>query len=130
MSTREESLALAAVDVAAFDGDLAISERAFAPAVLGVEGVCGLLAWDGDVPVGSGMAVLPAGAVGIFGIAVVPRARRRGIGTALTLAAADAFPADLAWLLPSEMARSMYQRLGFRALEPWEIRVRREPPRS
>jgi hypothetical protein len=39
--------------------------------------------------------------------------------------AVRAFPADLAWLLPSETARPMYERLGFRDLETWEVWVRR-----
>jgi hypothetical protein len=56
---------------------------------------------------------------------VVPEARRRGIGAVLTVAAARAFPADLAWLLPEELAKPLYGRLGFRDLETWEVWVSR-----
>jgi ribosomal protein S18 acetylase RimI-like enzyme len=125
VETKDDSLALAQADADAWDGDLEISERFFAPGVLGVEGVRGFVAWDGDEPVGCGTAQEHEGSIAIFGIGVAPRARRRGLGGALTAVAARAFPGDLAWLLPSEMARRMYERLGFRPLEDWEIWVRR-----
>jgi GNAT superfamily N-acetyltransferase len=67
-------------------------------------------------------AHLHEGAVGVFGVGVVPRARRRGLGAALTVAAARAFPgADLAWLHPSEMARHMYEQVGFVRVSDWEV---------
>jgi len=122
---RVEALALARVDSIAFGTRLEISERAFAPALVGVNGARGFLAWHGAEPVGCAVAQEGAGATGVFGVGVVPQARRRGIGAALTVAAARAFPADLAWLVPSEMARPMYERLGFRDHETWEVWVRR-----
>jgi ribosomal protein S18 acetylase RimI-like enzyme len=125
VADRSEALALARVDAEAFSGDPRISERAFVPSALGLEGSIGLLAWEGGEPIGCAIAQSHDGTVAIFGVAVVPSARGRGIGTSLTVAAARAFPGDLAWLLPSKMARSMYARLGFRTLEDWEIRVRR-----
>jgi GNAT superfamily N-acetyltransferase len=125
VSSGEDALALARVDALAFGTDPSISEAAFAPGVLGIEGAIGLVAWGDDGrPVGCAVAHEGAGATGIFGVGVVPGARGRGIGAALTLAAARAFPGDLAWLLPSEMARPMYERLGFRAWEMWEVWVR------
>jgi GNAT superfamily N-acetyltransferase len=125
VETRDEALALARVDAEAFEGDPEISERAFASGVIGVEGIRAFVAWEADEPVGCGTALAHEGTIGVFGVGVVPRARRRGLGTALTVAAACAFLADLAWLLPSDMARSMYERLGFRPVAEWEIRVRR-----
>jgi ribosomal protein S18 acetylase RimI-like enzyme len=126
VETRAEALALARVDAAAFGTRPEISEAAFAPAIVGVEGARGFLAWEGDRAVGSAVAQDGEGATGVFGVGVVPEARRRGIGAALTVAAAKAFPeADLAWLVPSEMAKPMYGRLGFRDLETWEVWVRR-----
>jgi ribosomal protein S18 acetylase RimI-like enzyme len=125
VADRAEAVALARVDAEAWDGDPAISERAFVPSALGLQGSIGLVAWAGSEPVGCAIAQSHEGTVAIFGVGVASSARRRGIGTALTLTAARAFPGDLAWLLPSEMARSMYERLGFRAFEDWEIRVRR-----
>lgn len=121
---RDDALALAAVDAAGFGTRPEISECALAPSLVGVEGVRGFLAWEGDRALGSAVAQEGGGATGVFGVAVVPEARRRGIGAALTVAAARAFPADLAWLMPSDMARAMYGRLGFRDLETWEVWVR------
>jgi ribosomal protein S18 acetylase RimI-like enzyme len=66
--------------------------------------------------------------VGIYGVGVVESARRRGIGAALTLRAARAFEdrTDLAWLQPSDMARTMYDDLGFRPVSDWEVWIARE----
>ena len=70
-------------------------------------------------------AYLHAGAIGIFGVAVVPAARRRGIASALSVIAARAFPADLAWLHTNDaQARSVYERLGFREVAQWEVWIR------
>jgi GNAT superfamily N-acetyltransferase len=124
---REDALALARVDATAFGGRLEISERAFAPSIVGVEGARGFVAWAGDEAVGCAVAQDGAGATDVFGVGVVSEARRRGIGAALTVAAVRAFPADLAWLMPSDMARPMYERLGFRDLETWEVWVRPRP---
>ena len=122
---REDTLPPAPVDAPAFGTRLEISERAFAPALVGVEGARGFLAWQDAEPVGCAVAQDGAGVTGVFGVGVVPSARQRGIGAALTVAAVRAFPADLAWLLPSDMARPMYERLGFRDLETWEVWVAR-----
>ena len=84
------------------------------------------VAWDGEDPVGMAAAYLHEGAIGIFGVAVVPAARRRGIASALSVIAARAFPADLAWLHTDDaQARSVYERLGFREVAQWEVWIRR-----
>ncbi len=120
----QDALALARADSAAFGTRREISERAFAPALVGVEGARGFVAWQRAEPLGCAVAQEGSGATGVFGVGVVPEARRRGIGAALTIAAVRAFPADLAWLVPSEMARRLYERLGFRDLETWEVWIR------
>jgi GNAT superfamily N-acetyltransferase len=124
---RDQALTHARVDGTAFGSSLEISERVFAPGLVGVEGTRAFLAWRGTEPVGGAVAQEGAGATGVFGVGVVPQARGRGIGAALTVAAVRAFPADLAWLVPSDLARPMYERLGFRDLETWEVWVRRSP---
>jgi GNAT superfamily N-acetyltransferase len=83
---------------------------------LSVEGARGVLAWRRAEPVGASVAQGGTGATGVFGVGVVPEARGRGIGAALTVVAVRAFPAELAWLVPSDLARPMYERLGFREL--------------
>ena len=90
--------AIAHVERVGFGSEREIAERFYAPASYGVEGVRSFVAFDADEPVGMVAAYLHEGAIGIFGVAVVPAARRRGIASALSVIAARAFPADLAWL--------------------------------
>jgi GNAT superfamily N-acetyltransferase len=62
--------------------------------------------------------LLPTGGIaGIHDVSTVPEARRRGIGTAMTLAALRAGRAlgyEIAFLQPSAMGRPIYERIGFR----------------
>jgi GNAT superfamily N-acetyltransferase len=71
---------------------------------------------DGE-PVGSA-GLNRAGAIpGLYNVATVPGARRRGVATAVTLAAlgdAKAGGAATAVLGTTEMGRGIYERLGFR----------------
>lgn len=96
----------------------------YATGSYGVEGARAFVAWEGDEPVGIASAHLREGAIGIFGVGVVTGARRRGIASALSVVAARAFPADLAWLHAAEGARDVYERLGFREVAMWEVWVR------
>jgi ribosomal protein S18 acetylase RimI-like enzyme len=69
------------------------------------------------VPVATATVLLAGGIAGIYDVSAVPDARRRGIGTAMTLAAlqvARTHEYEIAFLQPSAMGRSMYERLGFR----------------
>ena len=76
-------------------------------------------------PVGISSAYRDGSTVGVMGVGVVPAARRQGLGSALTVRAASAFPgADLVWLHPSGEARSMYERLGFERIADWEVWAR------
>jgi ribosomal protein S18 acetylase RimI-like enzyme len=86
-----------------------------------------LVARDADDRiVASAAAYLHEGAVGILGLGVRPEAQRKGIGAALTSAAARVFPdADLAWLHPTEVAVQMYRSLGFESAGDWEVWVNR-----
>jgi GNAT superfamily N-acetyltransferase len=68
-------------------------------------------------PVGTASLLLDAGIAGVYDVSTVPGARRRGIGTAMTVAAlqlARAQRYEIAFLQPSAMGRRLYQRLGFR----------------
>jgi ribosomal protein S18 acetylase RimI-like enzyme len=123
-----ETSAVARVERALLDPtepDSGIAERFYGPASYGADGARTFVAWEGDEPVGIASAHLRAGAVGILGVGVVPSARRRGIASALSVTAARAFPADLAWLHAAEDARSLYARLGFGQVAEWEVWVRR-----
>ena len=116
--------ALVAVGVAAFDDDPAVGMAFYGAGARGVDGVRTFVAWEGDDPVGISAGYFVRAAVSVMGVAVVPGARRRGIGAALTVRAALCFPSDLAWLHPSDMAVPMYEALGFVAVSDWEIWVR------
>jgi ribosomal protein S18 acetylase RimI-like enzyme len=119
--------AIAHVEQVGFDSQPEVAERFYAAASYGVDGGRSFVAWDGEEPVGMAAAYLHAGAIGIFGVAVVPASRRRGIASALSVIAARSFPADLAWLHTDDpQARSVYERLGFREVAQWEVWVRPE----
>jgi hypothetical protein len=111
------------IEVATFGTPASVVERFVGRPMLEDDRVRMFLAWEGDRPVGEATGYVADGTVGIFGVGVITEARRRGIGAALTLAAARAFPgrADLAWLQPSTMAASMYRRLGFETISDWEV---------
>jgi ribosomal protein S18 acetylase RimI-like enzyme len=120
--------AMRAVEVATFGTDPRVAERFVGRRMLEDERVRMFIAWSDGRPVGEATGYLLDDTVGIFGVGVVEDARRRGIGAALTLRAASAFGdrADVAWLQPSDMARSMYERLGFEAVSEWEVWIGRE----
>ena len=72
--------------------------------------------------VAAAMGYILGDVVGVFGVATVASARRRGYGTALTRAAMLADTGLPAVLAPSDEAMSMYRRLGFEtvgALSIW-----------
>ena len=121
--------ALRVLDLEAFGGNEEVTERFLSAGMVASPANRTFLARDDGDVVGAGTGWLLRGTVGIFGIGVAERARRRGIGAAVTLTAAHAFggDADMAWLHPSEMARSMYASLGFRVVADWDIWVRPQP---
>lgn len=73
---------------------------------------------DGD-PVVSGLGWRTGRTVGVYSIATIPSARRRGYGAAMTarvMADGVAAGCDVAALQASEMGRPIYERLGFRTV--------------
>jgi ribosomal protein S18 acetylase RimI-like enzyme len=118
--------AIAHVEQVGFGSEREIAERFYAASSYPVEGGRSFVAWDDEEPVGIAAGYLHEGAIGVFGVAVVPSARRRGIASALSVIAARAFPADLAWLHTDDaQARSVYERLGFREVAQWEVWIRK-----
>jgi GNAT superfamily N-acetyltransferase len=73
---------------------------------------------DGD-PVASGLGWRTGRTIGVYSIATIASARRRGYGAAMTAqVVADGVVAgcDVAALQASEMGRPIYERLGFRTV--------------
>jgi ribosomal protein S18 acetylase RimI-like enzyme len=67
-------------------------------------------------PVSCAMTLVSHGVAGVFYVATVESARRRGLGDALTRIAARAgfaLGARAAWLGASEMGADLYRRIGF-----------------
>jgi len=125
VTSDEDVRGLVEVGVQAFGDDPEVGMSCYGVSSRGVDGARGFIAWRGEEPVGIATGYLHEGAVGVMGVAVVPGARTLGLGSALTVQAARAFPeGDLAWLHPSDEARSMYGRLGFGPVADHEIWIR------
>ena len=77
-------------------------------------------------PVATNIILNGAGVVGVYGIAVIPSARGKGIGAAITLQpmldARDQEGYNYAVLFSSEMGVPVYKRIGFR---PTDVRINR-----
>jgi GNAT superfamily N-acetyltransferase len=81
-------------------------------------------AYDGEHAVGVATVARMGDVAGVYGVAVRPAWRRRGLGAALTaavVAAAVADGCDLLYLNPSEEGHGVYASLGFRDAAPWRI---------
>jgi predicted GNAT family acetyltransferase len=65
-----------------------------------------------------------AGVTLVEGVAVMPEARGKGAGAAVTLAATTAFPGQAAVLIASDDGQPVYARLGYLRLERWTVWMR------
>ena len=78
--------------------------------------IAAFVAYLDGAPVSCAMTLVSHGVAGVFYVATVERARRRGLGDALTRRAARAgfeLGARAAWLGASEMGADLYRRIGF-----------------
>jgi len=81
--------------------------------------IAAFVAYMGAEPVACAMTLVSHRIAGVFYVATVEHARRRGLGDALTRMAARAgfeMGAEAAWLGASEMGADLYRRIGFRDL--------------
>jgi ribosomal protein S18 acetylase RimI-like enzyme len=81
--------------------------------------IAAFVAYLGGEPVACAMTLVSHRVAGVFYVATVEHARRRGLGDALTrMAARTGFEmgADAAWLGASEMGATLYRRIGFEDL--------------
>lgn len=117
--------ALVQVGVAAFGDDPEVGRAFYGAGALGRPEVRAFVAWRGADAVGISSGYRDGSTTGVMGVGVHPSARGLGLGSAITVRAARAFPeCDLAWLHPSDEARSMYARLGFERVADWEVWTR------
>lgn len=82
------------------------------------------LAWRNGQHIATSILFTSAGVAGIHQVSTVPEARKQGIGTAITLAtirAACTLGYRFIVLESTEMARSLYHRIGFRECFSWPI---------
>ena len=81
--------------------------------------ITAFVAYMGAEPVACAMTLVSHRVAGVYYVATVPHARRRGLGDALTRIAARAgfeMGAAAAWLGASEMGAGVYRRIGFEPL--------------
>jgi GNAT superfamily N-acetyltransferase len=104
---------------AGFGSDPLVSRGTTCPALLDVPGRVVYVGYTDDVPVVSGFGWRTGQTIGVYAIATVPSARRRGYGAAMTarvVADGAAAGCEVAALQASEMGRPIYERLGFRTV--------------
>ena len=100
-----------------FDAPIEMFEVLYPPGMLGSDAIQGAIARVDGAVAGVAAAYIADGAVGVYGVATDIPYRRRGIGELLTSWACQTGihqGADFAYLQPSEMAQSLYHRMGFR----------------
>jgi ribosomal protein S18 acetylase RimI-like enzyme len=114
--------AMIGVETETFGTDLEVARGMFSRRMLEDPDTRAFVGMMDRRPIAQAIAYHHRGAVGVYGVGVRSNARRRGIGAAITVIAASAFPdADLVWLHPTDMARSMYERLGFHEVAVWDV---------
>jgi GNAT superfamily N-acetyltransferase len=112
----------ASVAAAGFGAHEEHFRRLVAPALLELAGVRCYVGEAAGEPAVSGLGYTLGDGVGVFNIATPPRWRRRGYGAAMTARAIADGLGDggrWAWLQSSPAGYSIYERLGFQALESW-----------
>ena len=93
-----------------------LAERMLGCSLLSVEGFTGFLGVLGDEPVATSGLFLSEAVAGVYNVATVPGRRGRGIGEALTWAAAQAGldqGATCSILQASEQGEPVYRRMGY-----------------
>ena len=108
-----------------------LAERVFSPRFVADPDVELFTGWLEGQPAGTSLAIRSGEVSGVYNVGVVPGARRRGVGTALTwasVAAGRAWGCEPIVLQATEMAIPMYEAMGFRTVASYA--VFREPPAS
>jgi len=100
--------------------------------ILGAPHVIVLVAYDGRGAVGGAMALLSHGIAGLYWVGTVERARRSGVGRAVTAAVTNAAferGAAAVTLQASVMGEPVYRAMGYESLYHYVDWVRLRPPK-
>jgi len=121
--TREVLAAMVELEVEIFPTERDVAERLFGPRTLERTGTRMSIATVEGRAVAMAYVHVHEGAIGVFGVGTLPTFRRRGIGGAITAFAIDEASegADLAWLQPTALGRSVYEAMGFRPVAMWQV---------
>lgn len=126
VSTEPGRRGLVRVEAGGSGFDLDTADRLFSPRILDAPGLTAYVALLEAKPAGAALIHLDDRAAGVYWVATVPWARRRGVATAvLSRALAEARGSvDFAWLQASTAGRPLYERLGFRWAGDWTVWMR------
>lgn len=109
---------------------LDLAQRLFPPSFAGDPDVQLFVGRLDGRPVGTSIAIRSRNASGIYNVVTLLNARRRGVGRALTWAAAaagGAWGSDITVLQSSPMALAMYSVMGFRTVAPYTTFTKPSP---
>jgi GNAT superfamily N-acetyltransferase len=104
---------------AGFGGPEALMRSFLSPEALADPTVSAYVGYQGGEAVTAGIGVRTDRTIGVYNIATVPSARRRGFGAAITSRITDdaaAAGCDVAVLQASDMGYPVYERLGYRTV--------------
>ena len=112
---------------AALESDDVI-RRVFGPAVIADPAVRLAVAYLDGAPVSCGAAIRSGSTIGVYAVATIERARRQGIGGAVSWAAIDAgraaWEGTIAVLQSSEIGLSVYRAMGFEKVAGYYLYAR------
>ena len=123
-STHRELEELTETVARGFGMPVEVVRRVFTPSILGSDGLLALCGYLDGRPVGTSMLVATGGVAGVYTVAVVPEARRRGFGRLLTIRAIEegvARGATRACLQASAMGEPVYLAMGFRTVTAYRL---------
>jgi hypothetical protein len=104
---------------AGFEMPEALLRRTMSGSLAAGDDVAIYVAYEDGRPVGSGLGFRTGRVVGVYNIATVPWARKRGFGVAMTtriVTDGAALGCDVAVLQASELGYPIYERMGFRTV--------------
>jgi hypothetical protein len=106
------------------DGFGPIAQAVTSPSMLDRPDVSVVVGYEDGVPVTTGMGIRTVTTVGVYMIATVETARRRGYGAAITarvIADGAAAGCDVAVLQSSDMGLGVYRAMGFRTVVEYDL---------